>query len=86
LESYLQVSSLLSHEYFPANVFAVTTYLSMNSETIATQLALKCNIHVFGKGTGNGMIKSLLDSAGEPCTPAHAVLAAIRGILLLDKY
>ncbi|KAJ9563095.1 hypothetical protein OSB04_008255 [Centaurea solstitialis] len=43
-------------------------------------LALKLNyMNVYGKGTGNGMIKSLLDSVGEPCTPAHAILAAIRG-------
>ncbi|KAJ0682166.1 putative sphingosine kinase [Helianthus annuus] len=41
--------------------------------------ALKTPIGVIPAGTGNGMIKSLLDSAGEPCTPAHAVLAAIRG-------
>ncbi|KAJ0836508.1 putative sphingosine kinase [Helianthus annuus] len=41
--------------------------------------ALKTPLGVIPAGTGNGMIKSLLDSAGEPCTPAHAVLAAIRG-------
>ncbi|GJX93457.1 putative reverse transcriptase domain-containing protein [Tanacetum coccineum] len=29
--------------------------------------------------TRNGMIKSLLDSIGEPCTPVNAILAAIRG-------
>ncbi|XP_076917345.1 sphingosine kinase 2-like [Bidens hawaiensis] len=41
--------------------------------------ALKTPLGVIPAGTGNGMIKSLLDSAGEPCTPAHATLAAIRG-------
>ncbi|KAD4982355.1 hypothetical protein R6Q59_001953 [Mikania micrantha] len=41
--------------------------------------ALKMPLGVIPAGTGNGMIKSLLDSAGEPCTPAHAALAAIRG-------
>ncbi|GJT03988.1 sphingosine kinase 2 isoform X2 [Tanacetum coccineum] len=29
--------------------------------------------------TRNGMIKSLLDSIGEPCTPVNAILATIRG-------
>ncbi|GJV86592.1 hypothetical protein Tco_1530530 [Tanacetum coccineum] len=32
-------------------------------------------------GTGNGMIKSLLDLVGEPCAPANAILAAIRGLI-----
>ncbi|KAI3745481.1 hypothetical protein L1987_58595 [Smallanthus sonchifolius] len=41
--------------------------------------ALKTPLGVIPAGTGNGMIKSLLDSVGEPCTPTHAVLAAIRG-------
>ncbi|XP_012091507.1 sphingosine kinase 2 isoform X4 [Jatropha curcas] len=30
-------------------------------------------------GTGNGMVKSLLDSVGEPCKPSNAILAIIRG-------
>lgn len=30
-------------------------------------------------GTGNGMVKSTLDSAGEPCTISNAVVAIIRG-------
>lgn len=30
-------------------------------------------------GTGNGMVKSLLDSVGELCEPSNAVLAIIRG-------
>ncbi|GJX89255.1 hypothetical protein Tco_0341269 [Tanacetum coccineum] len=30
-------------------------------------------------GTGNGMIKSLLDSVGQPCTVAYAMLDAVRG-------
>ncbi|KAI3718831.1 hypothetical protein L6452_19715 [Arctium lappa] len=41
--------------------------------------ALKMPLGVIPAGTGNGMIKSLLDSVGEPCTAAHAILAAIRG-------
>ncbi|KAK9051745.1 hypothetical protein SSX86_028373 [Deinandra increscens subsp. villosa] len=41
--------------------------------------ALKTPLGIIPAGTGNGMIKSLLDSVGEPCTPTHAVLAAIRG-------
>ncbi|KAI7751686.1 hypothetical protein M8C21_026205, partial [Ambrosia artemisiifolia] len=43
------------------------------------QAALKMAIGVIPAGTGNGMIKSLLDSAGQPCTAAHAMLAVIRG-------
>ncbi|KAK9057995.1 hypothetical protein SSX86_022835 [Deinandra increscens subsp. villosa] len=43
------------------------------------QAALKTAIGVIPAGTGNGMIKSLLDSAGQPCTAAYAMLAAIRG-------
>ncbi|KAI3740760.1 hypothetical protein L2E82_31233 [Cichorium intybus] len=43
------------------------------------QAALKMAIGVIPAGTGNGMIKSLLDSVGQPCTPAYAMLAAIRG-------
>jgi hypothetical protein len=58
----------------------------MYNRNIDTQLALKCNMNVFGKGTENGMIKSLLDSAGEPCAPVHAVFAAIRGILLFEQH
>ncbi|CAK7350699.1 unnamed protein product [Dovyalis caffra] len=30
-------------------------------------------------GTGNGMVKSTLDSVGEPCTASNAVVAIIRG-------
>lgn len=30
-------------------------------------------------GTGNGMIKSLLDLVGEPCKASNAILAVIRG-------
>ncbi|GKC10602.1 ATP-NAD kinase-like domain-containing protein, partial [Tanacetum coccineum] len=41
--------------------------------------ALKTPLGAIPAGTGNGMIKSLLDSVGEPCTPANAILAAIRG-------
>ncbi|PWA78599.1 ATP-NAD kinase-like domain-containing protein [Artemisia annua] len=41
--------------------------------------ALKIPLGAIPAGTGNGMIKSLLDSVGEPCTPVNAILAAIRG-------
>nr|GEW59425.1 sphingosine kinase 2-like isoform X1 [Tanacetum cinerariifolium] len=41
--------------------------------------ALKTPLGAIPAGTGNGMIKSLLDSVGEPCTPANAILAVIRG-------
>nr|XP_043623875.1 sphingosine kinase 2-like isoform X2 [Erigeron canadensis] len=40
---------------------------------------MKMPLGAIPAGTGNGMIKSLLDSVGEPCTPAHAILAAVRG-------
>ncbi|PWA56274.1 diacylglycerol kinase, catalytic domain-containing protein [Artemisia annua] len=43
------------------------------------QAALKMPIGVIPAGTGNGMIKSLLDSVGQPCTAAYAMLAAVRG-------
>ncbi|KAM0012139.1 putative sphingosine kinase [Helianthus debilis subsp. tardiflorus] len=43
------------------------------------QVALKIPIGVIPAGTGNGMIKSLLDSAGQPCTAAYAMLAVIQG-------
>ncbi|KAL4585527.1 hypothetical protein LXL04_010149 [Taraxacum kok-saghyz] len=42
-------------------------------------IALKIPLGVIPAGTGNGMIKSLLDSVGQPCTPLHATLAAVRG-------
>ncbi|CDO99625.1 unnamed protein product [Coffea canephora] len=41
--------------------------------------AITMPLGVVPAGTGNGMAKSLLDSAGEPCTPANAVLSIIRG-------
>lgn len=41
--------------------------------------ALKIPLGAIPAGTGNGMIKSLLDSVGEACTPVNAILAAIRG-------
>nr|XP_043609865.1 sphingosine kinase 2-like [Erigeron canadensis] len=43
------------------------------------QEAIKMPIGVIPAGTGNGMIKSLLHSAGQPCTVAYAMLTAIRG-------
>ncbi|XP_076943721.1 sphingosine kinase 1-like [Bidens hawaiensis] len=43
------------------------------------QAAVKIPIGAIPAGTGNGMIKSLLESVGQPCTPAHAMLAVIRG-------
>ncbi|KAL7603810.1 hypothetical protein Lser_V15G16554 [Lactuca serriola] len=42
-------------------------------------VALKVPLGVIPAGTGNGMIKSLLDSVNQPCTPAHATLAVVRG-------
>ncbi|RDX65566.1 Sphingosine kinase 1, partial [Mucuna pruriens] len=42
-------------------------------------VAIKMPLGVVPAGTGNGMAKSLLDSIGEPCAVAHAVLAIIRG-------
>ncbi|MED6145147.1 Sphingosine kinase 1 [Stylosanthes scabra] len=41
--------------------------------------AIKTPIGVVPAGTGNGMAKSLLDSVGETCAVANAVLAIIRG-------
>ncbi|KAK7327963.1 hypothetical protein VNO77_22057 [Canavalia gladiata] len=41
--------------------------------------AIKMPLGVVPAGTGNGMAKSLLDSVGDPCTVANAVLAIIRG-------
>ncbi|XP_071741517.1 sphingosine kinase 2-like isoform X2 [Rutidosis leptorrhynchoides] len=40
---------------------------------------MKMPLGAIPAGTGNGMIKSVLDSAGKPCTVAHATLTAIRG-------
>lgn len=31
-------------------------------------------------GTGNGMVKSLLHSIGDPCTARNATLAIVRGL------
>ncbi|CAN0852732.1 Sphingosine kinase 1 [Linum grandiflorum] len=41
--------------------------------------AIKMPLGIVPAGTSNGMVKSLLDAAGEPCTPENAVLAVIRG-------
>ncbi|KAG4948402.1 hypothetical protein JHK82_041585 [Glycine max] len=41
--------------------------------------AIKMPLGVVPAGTGNGMAKSLLDSVGDPCEVANAVLAIIRG-------
>ncbi|OMO76548.1 hypothetical protein CCACVL1_15577 [Corchorus capsularis] len=41
--------------------------------------AIKMPIGMVPGGTSNGMVKSLLDAVGEPCTPANAILAVIRG-------
>nr|XP_023900602.1 sphingosine kinase 1 isoform X2 [Quercus suber] len=43
------------------------------------EAAIKMPIGVVPAGTGNGMVKSLLDSAGYPCTAPNAVLTIIRG-------
>ncbi|KAM3701769.1 hypothetical protein ACJW30_05G199500 [Castanea mollissima] len=45
------------------------------------EAAIKMPIGVVPAGTGNGMVKSLLDSAGYPCTAPNAVLAIIRGLV-----
>jgi sphingosine kinase len=41
--------------------------------------AIKTPIGIVPAGTGNGMVKSLLDSVGLPCTTCHATVAIIRG-------
>uniref|UniRef100_A0A7N0V086 sphingosine kinase n=1 Tax=Kalanchoe fedtschenkoi TaxID=63787 RepID=A0A7N0V086_KALFE len=41
--------------------------------------AIQMPIGMIPAGTGNGMVKSLLDSVGEPCTPLNASLSIIRG-------
>ncbi|GJY10279.1 sphingosine kinase 2-like protein isoform X1 [Tanacetum coccineum] len=43
------------------------------------QAALKMPIGVIPAGTGNGMIKSLQDSVGQPCTATYAMVAVVRG-------
>ncbi|XP_030960140.1 sphingosine kinase 1-like [Quercus lobata] len=43
------------------------------------EAAIKMPIGVVPAGTGNGMVKSLLDSVGYPCTAPNAVLTIIRG-------
>ncbi|MBA0836718.1 hypothetical protein Goarm_008913, partial [Gossypium armourianum] len=43
--------------------------------------AIKTPIGMVPAGTGNGMVKSLLDSAGEICSPSNAILAVIRGLI-----
>uniref|UniRef100_A0A6N2KFS5 sphingosine kinase n=1 Tax=Salix viminalis TaxID=40686 RepID=A0A6N2KFS5_SALVM len=42
-------------------------------------VAIKMPLGMVPAGTGNGMVKSTLDSAGEPCTTSNAVVAIIRG-------
>ncbi|XP_068668783.1 sphingosine kinase 1-like isoform X1 [Aristolochia californica] len=41
--------------------------------------AIKMPLGVIPAGTGNGMAKSLLDSANDCCSPANAVMTVIRG-------
>ncbi|XP_044497285.1 sphingosine kinase 1 isoform X2 [Mangifera indica] len=43
------------------------------------RVAIKMPLGVIPAGTGNGMVKSLLDSVGEPCKAYNATLAIIRG-------
>ncbi|KAH9796745.1 Sphingosine kinase 1 [Citrus sinensis] len=43
--------------------------------------AIKVPLGVVPAGTGNGMIKSLLDLVGEPCKASNAILAVIRGLV-----
>ncbi|KAF5180165.1 Sphingosine kinase, partial [Thalictrum thalictroides] len=42
-------------------------------------LAIKVPLGIVLAGTGNGMVKSLLDSVGDSCSVSNAVLAIIRG-------
>lgn len=41
--------------------------------------AINMPIGMVPAGTGNGMVKSLLHAAGEPCCVSNAILAVIRG-------
>ncbi|XP_059623397.1 sphingosine kinase 2 isoform X3 [Cornus florida] len=41
--------------------------------------AIRMPLGVVPAGTGNGMVKSILDSVGDPCTASNATLAIIRG-------
>ncbi|KAE8719843.1 Sphingosine kinase 2 [Hibiscus syriacus] len=41
--------------------------------------AIKMPIGLIPAGTGNGMVKSLLHAAGEPCSASNAILTVIRG-------
>ncbi|KAK4787440.1 hypothetical protein SAY86_011273 [Trapa natans] len=41
--------------------------------------AIKMPLGMIPAGTGNGMVKSLLDSVGQPCKASYATLAIIRG-------
>ncbi|KAL2495102.1 Sphingosine kinase 1 [Forsythia ovata] len=41
--------------------------------------AIRIPLGIVPAGTGNGMIKSLLDSVGQPCAAFNATLAVIRG-------
>ncbi|KAF6163272.1 hypothetical protein GIB67_025136 [Kingdonia uniflora] len=41
--------------------------------------AIKMPLGMVGAGTGNGMVKSLMDSVGDPCSVTNAMLAIIRG-------
>lgn len=41
--------------------------------------AIRMPVGVVPAGTGNGMVKSLLDSVGQSCSPFNAILAVIRG-------
>ncbi|KAL0398661.1 UNVERIFIED_CONTAM: Sphingosine kinase [Sesamum radiatum] len=43
--------------------------------------AIRIPLGVVPAGTGNGMVKSLLDSRGQPCSPFNATLAIIRGLV-----
>ncbi|KAJ4981051.1 hypothetical protein NE237_031888 [Protea cynaroides] len=43
------------------------------------EVAMKMPLGMIPAGTGNGMIKSVLDSVGDPCSVTNAVLTVIRG-------
>ncbi|KAJ0017834.1 hypothetical protein Pint_10726 [Pistacia integerrima] len=46
---------------------------------VTSSNTLICDQGFMDAGTGNGMVKSLLDSVGEPCKASNATLAIIRG-------
>ncbi|XP_042507403.1 sphingosine kinase 1-like isoform X1 [Macadamia integrifolia] len=43
------------------------------------EVAIKMPLGIIPAGSGNGMVKSVLDSVGDPCSVTNAVLTVIRG-------